>query len=394
MLATASPPPLQPHPPSRTPSGAYPVEIGAGAVGTAAGACSTRCARRPRRFVVSSPPVWRPARRGACAGAQRDAADPPPRRRALQERGDGRRGSTTRWSGVSADRASASSRSAAAWSATSPASPRPPTCAAFRLVQVPTTLLAQVDSAIGGKVGVNHPLGKNLIGAFHQPLAVVVDPALLGDAAAPRVPRRPLRSRQIRRDRQPRRCSIALAADLPAIFARDPALLPVIAESCRIKAEVVSRGRARGGPAARPQLRPHRRPRARGDHQLPALPPRRSGRLRHAGRRRARRRARRARCRPTATRSPTLIAQMGPLPPVADLSAAEALEATGRDKKVVAGTLHFVLPTSIGTTATVDRCHRRRARRARCGDRPARLTGARHQPIRGRCSCSFASSIL
>jgi 3-dehydroquinate synthase len=48
------------------------------------------------------------------------------------------------------------------------------------VLQIPTTLLAQVDAAIGGKTGVNLAIGKNLIGSFHQPMAVLIDPGLLG----------------------------------------------------------------------------------------------------------------------------------------------------------------------------------------------------------------------
>ena len=56
------------------------------------------------------------------------------------------------------------------------------------VVQVPTTLLAMVDSAIGGKTGVNLPEGKNLVGAFHQPRGVYIGPGRPRDAARSRVP--------------------------------------------------------------------------------------------------------------------------------------------------------------------------------------------------------------
>ncbi len=108
------------------------------------------------------------------------------------------------------------------------------------LVHVPTTLLAQVDSSIGGKVGVNHPLGKNLIGAFYQPHAVVIDPELLGT-----LPRREFRAGLYEVVKYGVTSSAGLfervTRDRSAIFAREPAALtPIIAESCAIKAQVVS----------------------------------------------------------------------------------------------------------------------------------------------------------
>lgn len=107
-------------------------------------------------------------------------------------------------------------------------------------VQIPTTIVAQVDSSVGGKTGVNHPLGKNTIGAFHQPSAVIMDMSLIGS-----LPGRELRAGMAEVIKHGVIADPALFAHLeahaPRILAGDLGALrlPVV-RSCEIKAAIVA----------------------------------------------------------------------------------------------------------------------------------------------------------
>ena len=117
-------------------------------------------------------------------------------------------------------------------------------------VQVPTTLLAQVDSAVGGKTGVNHPGGKNLIGAFHQPQLVVCDTGTLST-----LPERELRAGLAEVIKYGLICDADffawLESHLEALLDGDAAALAhVVRRSCQIKAEIVGRDERESGERA------------------------------------------------------------------------------------------------------------------------------------------------
>ncbi len=219
-------------------------------------------------------------------------------------------------------------------------------------VQVPTTFLAQVDSSVGGKTGVNLPEGKNLVGSFHHPLAVFADINLLGT-----LPDRELRAglmesvkAGIIRDRSLVRYMEEHAGE---ILGRDAkALEKVIAASIRMKAGVVNLDERESGlrmilnfghtvghaleQATQYKLLLHGE--AVGWGMVAAL---------HLARERG-----------TITgkqfsRLEKLVQLYGPLPEL-KLRAAKVIAATGGDKKNVGGVRRFVLPVGIGDAGVVE----------------------------------------
>jgi 3-dehydroquinate synthase len=120
----------------------------------------------------------------------------------------------------------------------------------IRVVQVPTTLLAQVDSSVGGKTGINHPSGKNLIGTFHQPSLVVADTETLQT-----LPSRELAAGLAEILKHGLLADAGyfddVVGNLAALRAREPgALARAIGRSCEIKAGVVGRDERESGERA------------------------------------------------------------------------------------------------------------------------------------------------
>lgn len=231
------------------------------------------------------------------------------------------------------------------------------------VLQIPTTLLAQVDAAIGGKTGVNLACGKNLIGSFHQPEAVLIDPALLDT-----LPGREYRSGLYEILKAAIICDPELFRFLHesrvSVLARDPAAVDFIIEtSVRIKAEVVSADEREGG------LRRILNFGHTFGHALEAE----TGytRFLHGeavawGMRAA---AHLAKMSGHLSAEDwveilDLLRLYGPIPPLDGIDPGALFRRLAHDKKTVQGKLHFVLPVRIGEVAVFSDIEERLVREA------------------------------
>src|SRR5580658_5484845 len=215
------------------------------------------------------------------------------------------------------------------------------------LIQIPTTLLGQVDAAIGGKTGVNLTAGKNLIGSFHQPLAVLIDPALLGT-----LPEREYRAGLFEIIKH----GVIADPDLfwlmrrepQRVLSQEPAVVDrMISDSVRLKAQVVS-----GDEKEEDRRRILNFGHTFG-HALEAETD--YSRFLHGE------------AVAWGMKAATLLGAMerllsaedsqeilrcvnsyGPLPPLADIDPARIAARLKSDKKTVQGKIHFVLPERIG----------------------------------------------
>ncbi|HEV2103264.1 MAG TPA: 3-dehydroquinate synthase [Candidatus Acidoferrum sp.] len=221
------------------------------------------------------------------------------------------------------------------------------------LVHVPTTLVAQVDSALGGKTGVNLPEGKNLVGAFYPPRLVLVDPELLAT-----LPVREFRGGLAEVIKYGVIADAKLFAflekQMDAILRRDTRVLEfVIQRSIAIKAQVVSKDEKESGlreilnfghtfghaleSVTRYRQYQHGEAIAWGmmcaallGHEVAGTPA------------------------DVVSRIVALVRQMGPLPPWPDATPREMMEAMRSDKKIRGGKLRFVLSKKLGQARTFD----------------------------------------
>jgi 3-dehydroquinate synthase len=231
------------------------------------------------------------------------------------------------------------------------------------VIQIPTTLLAQVDAAVGGKTGVNLAGGKNLLGAFHQPLAVLIDPGALDT-----LPDREYRAGLY----EVIKCGVIrdaalfhyLAGERDAVLRHVPeALDRIIADSVRVKAEVVTADERES------DLRRILNFGHTFGHALEAET--------------AYTRFLHGEAVAFGMRAAVYLAQMtghlsaedsvdilqaienyGPIPPVAGISADHLLARLAHDKKTLMGNVHFVLPVRIGDVAIVSSVEERLVREA------------------------------